>query len=83
MGLGVDQYRRILAYIYIDGLDVNLELVKAGLAEVYRGKANIARQAELVAAEREAKTAKRGMWALGDKYENPYHFRQRLRIRGD
>ena len=35
---GTDRYGRILGVVYADGQNVNLEMVKAGLAEVYRGK---------------------------------------------
>ena len=35
---GTDRYGRTLGVVYVDGKNVNLEMVKAGLAEVYRGK---------------------------------------------
>ena len=35
---GTDRYDRTLAVVYVDGKNVNLEMVKTGLAEVYRGK---------------------------------------------
>ena len=35
---GNDRYGRTLGVVYVDGKNVNLEMVKAGLAEVYRGK---------------------------------------------
>ena len=35
---GTDQYGRTLGVVYVDGKDVNLEMVRAGLAEVYRGR---------------------------------------------
>ena len=38
---GRDKYRRDLCFIYRDGLNLNIELVKKGLAEVYRGKGAI------------------------------------------
>lgn len=34
---GADRYGRILGEVFVDGNNVNLEIVKAGLAEVYRG----------------------------------------------
>ncbi len=37
-GYGLDRYGRILGVVFVDGKNVNLELVKSGLAEVYRGK---------------------------------------------
>jgi micrococcal nuclease len=34
---GPDRYGRSLGEVFLDGNNINLELVKAGLAEVYRG----------------------------------------------
>jgi micrococcal nuclease len=38
-GYGLDRYSRILGVIYLDGKNINLEMIKAGLAEVYHGLA--------------------------------------------
>lgn len=35
---GKDRYGRTLGVVFSDGVNVNLEMVKVGLAEVYRGK---------------------------------------------
>ena len=35
-GYGMDRYNRILGEIFVDGKNVNLEMVEMGLAEVYR-----------------------------------------------
>jgi len=37
-GYGTDRYGRILGVVFVNGKNVNLEMIKAGLAEVYRGK---------------------------------------------
>lgn len=79
---GVDQYKRVLAFVFVDGKNLNLELVKAGLAEVYRGGEYGPYKNELFDAEREARAAKRGMWVLGNDYESPRDFRKRIKIRG-
>jgi len=34
---GQDRYGRTLGVVYVNGTNVNLEMVKAGFAEVYRG----------------------------------------------
>ncbi len=50
-------------------VDINLEMVKAGLAEVYRG--NVPKKFNLLPywqAEKEAREDKRGMWSLGNEY---------------
>jgi micrococcal nuclease len=62
-GPRTDQYKRTLAYVFlVDGRLANLEIIRAGWAEVYR-RFEHARKPEFLAAEREAKGGKRGMWA--------------------
>lgn len=76
-GYGLGPYNRILAVVYVDSKNVNLELVKAGLAEVYQGKPP--RGFDLspyLTAEAQAKSQKRGMWSLGDTYISPKDWRK-------
>ncbi|MHC4215299.1 MAG: thermonuclease family protein, partial [Planctomycetota bacterium] len=35
---GTDRYGRVLGVVYFEGKNINIEMVKAGLAEVYKGK---------------------------------------------
>jgi len=68
---------RILAVVYSEGKNVNLELVKAGLAEVYRGKLPPGFDiAPYKAAEMEAKKADQGIWSLGSVYISPKVWRR-------
>ena len=56
---------------------MNLEMVKAGLAEVYRGKpAPGFDNGSYEKAENEARMAGKGMWSLGDKYVSPREWRK-------
>ena len=56
---------------------MNLEMVKVGLAEVYRGKpAGGLDLKPYWNAEAEAKKAGIGMWSLGDKYISPKEWRR-------
>ena len=74
---GLDRYGRTLGEVLLDGKSINLEMVKAGLAEVYRGTpANGQNMEPYWKAEEEAKTAKREMWMLGDKYVSPREWRK-------
>ncbi len=58
-----DQYNRTLAYVVLPGGRLaNLEIIRAGFAETYR-RFEYTRKSEFFAAEREAKDARRGMWA--------------------
>lgn len=59
-----DQYNRTLAYVVLpDQRLANVEIIRAGLAETYR-RFDFKKKPEYQAAEREAREAKRGMWAM-------------------
>jgi endonuclease YncB( thermonuclease family) len=74
---GTDRYGRILGVVFVNGTNANLEMVKAGLAEVYRGKQPRYFNAKIYQdVEEEAKKAKRNMWSLGDKYMSPRDWRR-------
>jgi len=74
---GTDRYGRTLGVVFVDDKNVNLEMIKAGLAEVYRGPP--AKGLDLDPywkAEKEAREAGREMWSLGDKYISPREWRR-------
>lgn len=74
---GFDDDGRLLGEVFLEDKNVNLEMVKAGFAEVYRGKPATGQDMEPYwKAEQEAKIAKRGMWVLGDKYVSPKEWRK-------
>ena len=74
---GKDRYGRILGVVYVDLINVNLEMVKAGFAEVYRGKSAKGMDMDPYwMAEDEAKEQGRGMWVLSDKYVSPRDWRR-------
>ena len=76
-GYGLDRYSRVLGVLYVDGLNVNLEMVKEGLAEVYKGKPALGfDNRPYWDAEQEARKNKRGMWSQGDKYISPKEWRK-------
>ena len=58
--IGGDAYRRIIAHVFVDELDVNAEMVRRGHAWVRRAYDPAPR---LIAAEDAARTARRGLWA--------------------
>jgi endonuclease YncB( thermonuclease family) len=74
---GTDRYGRILGLVFINGTNVNLEMVKTGLAEVYRGRHAKGFDPKIYQdAEAEAVKEKRGMWVQGDKYISPRDWRR-------
>ena len=76
---GTDIYKRELAEIYLERLNVNVKMVEDGFAEVYRGKPPQGLHLESYQrAEQQAKAAKRGIWSIED-YESPKAFRSKNR----
>ena len=59
MEVTVDRYGRIVGRVYVEGVDVNRELVAQGMAWVDRKYSN---DAELLELEAEAIRKKRGLW---------------------
>jgi endonuclease YncB( thermonuclease family) len=82
IGYELDVYNLVLGVVSWEGININLEMVRSGLAEVYRG--NPPKGLDLDPywkAEREAKAAMRGMWSLGDRYISPKEWRRTQRGR--
>lgn len=63
-----DRYGRTIARAYVDGVDINAQLVSQGAAWVYR---QYSRDRSLLVAESEARAAKRGLWALPEADRMP------------
>jgi len=70
--------RRLIAVVWVGETNVNVEMVRAGLAEVYRGARCQASCRELREAEARAQRARAGIWAQ-ERYESPAAFRKRAR----
>lgn len=62
---GQDGYGRILAVIFLGPINVNLEMVQQGMAEMYRGAPCKAYCRDLRVAELNAKRHRVGIWARG------------------
>jgi len=66
-----------LGEVFEGGTNVNLEMLKTGLAEVYRGQP--AKDLDIAAyqdAERAAKKKAIGIWELRDQYFSPMDWRE-------
>lgn len=59
----IDQYGRILTYLWVQGQFVNVELVRQGYANTYTEPPNVRFSKEILAAEQEARQAEVGLWA--------------------
>ena len=77
---GFDGDGRMLGEVFGEDRNINIEMLKAGLAEVYRGTPASGLEMEPYwKAEGEAKAAERGMWVQGDKYVSPMEWRRTYR----
>jgi micrococcal nuclease len=57
-----DRYGRLLAYVWVDDLMVNAELVRRGYAQVMTVPPNVRYQALFLRLQRDAREAGRGLW---------------------
>jgi endonuclease YncB( thermonuclease family) len=75
---GNDRYGRVLGVIYAGPINVNLEMVRNGYAEVYRGKPAKGFDSDPYwQAEDQAKAEKLNIWSLGDDYMSPREWRRK------
>jgi micrococcal nuclease len=61
-----DQYRRLLRYVHVDSLFVNLEMVKRGFANVYTYPPDVKYMDKFLEAERYARENNLGLWQKSD-----------------
>ncbi len=74
---GTGGYNRQLAEVFINGKNANLEMIKAGLAEVYKGRRPKTLDSKTyLREESKAKRAKKGMWDQGKFYISPKQWRK-------
>ena len=79
---GVGGYNRVLAEVFYRDQNINLTMVRLGLAEIYRGRLPQSLDAdELKQAEKEARRKGVGIWSLGTSYISPKTWRRRFLTR--
>ena len=59
-----DRYGRLLAYVYVDTLFINAELVRQGYAQILTVPSNVKHVELFVRLQREAILANRGLWGF-------------------
>lgn len=59
-----DRYGRLLAYVYVDTLFINAELLRQGYAQLMTVPPNVRHVDLFVRLQREAREAKRGLWGI-------------------
>ena len=76
LAYGEDRYQRTLAVLFDGQEDINLAMIRAGLAEVYRGRTPEGfDKAPYLASEALARSARRGMWRQGAAYTSPIQWK--------
>ena len=74
---GKDGSGKSLGEIFAEKVNINIEIINAGLAEVYRGvPAHNLKIDTYREAERMAKEAVKGIWELRDQYFSPWDWRE-------
>jgi endonuclease YncB( thermonuclease family) len=74
---GSDRQNRMIAVVYVGTKNINLEMVKAGLAKVSPTKPPKGLDMEPYRqAEKESREAGKGIWALGNKPISPKHWKK-------
>ena len=77
---GKDRYGRTLGVVYLDHINVNLELVRNGYAEVLSWQAGKGFDSDPYwQAEAQAKSEKLNIWSLGDDYVSMREWRRRIK----
>ncbi len=74
---GTGGYNRQLAEVFIGNKNVNIAMVRAGLAEVYKGRRpkNFDSQA-YITEESKARRSRKGMWIQRGSYKSPRQWRK-------
>lgn len=76
-----DHYKRLLAHLWVRDSLVNEVMVASGLARVYMWPPDTLHRARLVAAQKEARTRKIGLWSLPPPRLEPHYVIHQRRMR--
>lgn len=73
---GIGGYNRQLAEVFVNGKNVNLEMIRTGLAEVYTGRRPETLDSKrYFAEESKARSNNTGMWVQKKSYQSPKQWR--------
>lgn len=78
--IDIDKYKRTVGIIYLDSRNINLELIKEGLAWAYKEYLGRPYASEFLDTEREARDKKLGLWQQHNP-QPPWEFRKLMKIR--
>lgn len=78
--MDIDQYKRMVSRIILDGRDINREMVREGRAWAYKQYLQSPYASEYIGAEKQARAARLGLWQQSNP-QPPWEFRKALKIR--
>ena len=82
MEIEMDRHKRLVSIVWVGEKNVNLEMVKAGMAEAYVDYLEDQQfRHQFLEAEAEAKAKQRGIWSQGITYERPSDYRKMPNVR--
>lgn len=77
MEIEMDRHKRLVSIVWVGGKNVNLEMIKAGMAEAYVDYLEDQKyRHQFLEAEIEAKAKRLGIWSQGITYERPSDYRK-------
>lgn len=76
--IDVDRYKRMVAMVYLNGKNVNEQMVRLGLAWAYRRYLDTPYASEFIGAEKKAREKGLGLWKQANPLP-PWEFRRRGR----
>lgn len=77
--MDIDPHRRMVSLVWLGNRNINLEMIKAGMAEAYPEYLKDHRcRRQFLNAEREAKAREIGIWSKSGGYERPRDFKRRI-----
>lgn len=74
----IDTHRRMVGIVRVSGADINREMVRSGLAWAYRRYLSAPYASEYIAAEKEAREKRLGLWKQANP-DPPWNFKRRNR----
>lgn len=78
--MAIDQYKRLVGMVIVDGRSINEEMVAEGNAWAYRQYLNVPYKSAYIGLEEKARGKKLGLWKQSNP-EPPWAFRKRIKVR--
>jgi micrococcal nuclease len=78
--IDIGRYKRMVGIVYLDGRDINLEMVRGGWAWAYREYLDRPYASVYLNAEKEARDKRSGLWYERNP-QPPWEFRKLMRIK--